>query len=214
MNKIRTLIQYDEDKSPLFVALKSYIGTRQFWYRLLSLGKSDSLNWRANYEEAVNNDSWGPELYRIIGKPPFSDELVAYNCIYFSFTFFILCEEIVVEVDNNHLFLQNASIFINKGDGFEQVNSTEDLYLNAGDTPLTIEDYDLVEELNNESAKVVSYNEDGCASFSIPFEILASIYNQDCSHIGASFMGLDYDDLEGLIEVSPYWGINNNFTWD
>jgi hypothetical protein len=200
----------DDDGQPNFLAIKRSVGLRKFWYRLLKLGGIN--DWESEYDVAVDEESSGPELYRFIGKLPFESDFIGLNCLYFSSQMFILCEEIVIEVENNHIFLQNASIYRYEDAQFEQIGDSEDLYLTSPETKLEEYDRILVEDLNELSSSIISYNEDGDVQYTSNFDDILNTRGLEESTIGPGYWEVNFEDLEALIEISPFWGINNNFT--
>jgi hypothetical protein len=199
------------DGRPEFLALKSYIGLREFWYRLLKLSKDDSIDWEKIYQDAVEDESSGPELYKVIGRLPFEKDFVGINCLYFSYQMFILCEEIVVEVENNHIFLQNASIYVYSKHEYKIIRENEDLYLTSSDTHLEISDQNLVDRLNNLSVEIIDFDEEGDIFFKTDFEEIISKFDLAESDVGNNFWEINFSDLEALIEVSTFWDINSKF---
>jgi len=206
------LIQETKGK-PAFLAVKNFVGLRKFWFRLLQLSQLEGISWESEFARAEREESLGPELYRIFGKLPFESEFIAFNCLYFSYQMIIFCEEVVVEVDKNHIFLQNSAIYSYVDDEFILVGEQKDRYLTSPETPLEICDEDLVEGLHGITRKLVEFSEDGNLSFKEPFDTLKNEFKLTKSSVGKNFWEASFGDIEALIEMSPLWGINNNFTY-
>jgi hypothetical protein len=77
-----------------------------------------------------------------------------------------------------------------------------------------LEEYDriLVEDLNELSSSIISYNEDGDMQYTSNFDDILNTRGLEESTIGPGYWEVNFEVMEALIEIPPFWGINNNFT--